>query len=530
MLPIKKNSDPKHLLLSAQLNPDRVAQILKPYGFQHPSRADANLQSMAGGPQERQVLAGILGDLLDAVAHSADPDQNLNEWERYVQSGINRIQLFQFLAQAPRVLHLLCTIFGNSPAMGQTLNRDPLLLYWLSEKSTLERVPTRKEYASSLNESLNNFKTSDLKFEALRRFTRRQMLRIGIRDLLRQASVIDTVTSLSDLASVLIQAAYEIVDSDLRKLHGRPVHRDRRGKEKETGFVVLGMGKLGGAELNYSSDVDLIYLYESSEGHTRVTKGQERLSNERFFESLAQNLTRALAEGTQEGTVFRVDLRLRPEGSLGPLTHSLEEALRYYDTRGRDWERLAFIKAWPIAGDKRVGQTFLRRLRRFVYGNQDDSPQRALEAVRSLKAQIQAKMVRRGENERHVKLGKGGIREIEFIVQALQLRHVGPCPQVMARNTLQALSCLKDIKALSKQHAEALASSYLFLRDVEHKLQMENDLQTHLIPQEISEVARCAIRLGYIKGHTPQDTAAPFLDDYRRHASQVHQIFQQIIE
>jgi glutamate-ammonia-ligase adenylyltransferase len=511
------------------LQVEDVSRILEPYGFQLPPKADANLQAMAGDPQERQALSRILRDILVAVGQSADPDQGLNEWERYVQSGINRGQLFQFLAQGPRLLHLLCTIFGNSPAMAQTLIRDPLLVYWLGEESTIPRAPTHSHLTHMLNKSLTTFTTSELRFDALRRFMRREMLRIGIRDLLRHASVVETVTSLSDLANVVIQSAYQIVESDLRKKHGTPFHRDNRGKESETGFVVLGMGKLGGGELNYSSDVDLIYLYESSEGETRAKKGQRSISNETFFETLARELTGALADATQEGTVFRVDLRLRPEGSLGPLARSLDEAIRYYHSRGRDWERLAFIKARPIAGEKRVGQKFLRRLRRFVHGAKADPPQRVLQTIRSLKGQIQQKMVRRGENDRHVKLGTGGIREIEFIVQALQLLHVGRFPQVMKRNTLEALSCLTEVKALSKSIGEQLAQSYIFLRDVEHKLQMENELQTHLIPQDMTEVAKCAIRLGYSKKSSTQETATHFLNDYRRHSSKVHRFYNQII-
>ena len=522
-------SDPSPLLLSAHLKPEEVFQILRPYGFQNPIKADANLQAMAGFPQERQVLSRILGELLAAISQSADPDQALNEWERYLQAGINRGQLFQFLAQTPRLLNLLCTIFGNSPAMAQTLLRDPLLVYWLGENSTILHTPTLAHFTHTLDTTVNTFTTLELKLEALRRFTRREMLRIGIRDLFRQASVVETVTSLSDLASAVIQAAYKIVETDLRTRHGIPVHRDRYGKEKETGFVILGMGKLGGGELNYSSDVDLIYLHESSEGKTQTAKGQRSISNEMYFESLARTLTSVLTEATQEGIVFRVDLRLRPEGSSGPLTRSLDEAIRYYESRGRPWERLAFIKAWPIAGEKRLGQVFLRRLRLFVRGSKNTPPQAILETVRSLKLQIQSKMVRRGESDRHVKLGTGGIREIEFIVQALQLLHVARFPQVMKRNTLEALASLREVKALSKRIAEQLAQSYIFLRDVEHKLQMENELQTHVIPQDVTEVARCAIRLGYAKASTPQETASPFLDDYRRHASRVHHLYKQII-
>ena len=521
--------DPQPLLLASGLSADEVNRLLRPYRFQDPVKADANLQSMAGDPQERQDLAVLLKDLLAGVGDTADPDHALNQWDHYVQSGIHRGQLFQYLAQAPRMLHLLCTIFGNSPAMAHTLTRDPLLVYWLAEKSVLDRSPTRRLLEQQLRESLGTYKTVELKLEALRRFNRREMLRIGIRDLLRLATVSETVVALSELACVMIQGAYDLIDRALRKKHGPPIHRDRMGKEKETGFVVLGMGKLGGGELNYSSDVDLVYLYESSHGETKATKGQIKVSNEAYFEAVARELTNVLSLATQEGTVFRVDLRLRPEGTVGSLTHSLDEAIRYYHSRGRDWERFAFIKACPIAGTKRLGQTFLKRIRPFIVGRGESSNHQVLETVRSLKAQIREKLVRRGEDDRHVKLGTGGIREIEFVVQALQLLYVNKYPQVMERNTLTALTRLVKVRALSKEMAQQLTQSYSFLRDIEHKLQMVDELQTHLIPQDLTEVAKCAVRLGYAKQPTVEETATIFLRDYRRHAAAVHRIFKQVL-
>ena len=347
--------DPQPLLLASGLSADDVDGLLRPYRFQDPKKADANLQSIAGDPQERQDLAILLKDLLIGVGDTADPDQALNQWDHYVKSGIHRGQLFQYLAQAPRMLHLLCTIFGNSPAMAHTLTRDPLLVYWLAEKSVLDRSPTQRRLEQQLRASLATYKTVELKLEALRRFNRREMLRIGIRDLLRLATVSETVVALSELACVIIQAAFDLIDGALRMKHGPPNHRDRLGKEKETGFVVLGMGKLGGGELNYSSDVDLVYLYESSHGETKAAKGQIKISNEAYFEAVARELTNVLSVATQEGSVFRVDLRLRPEGTVGSLTHSLDEAIRYYHSRGRDWERFAFIKAYPDCRNEATG-------------------------------------------------------------------------------------------------------------------------------------------------------------------------------
>ncbi|MEP6601856.1 MAG: hypothetical protein ABJB49_08590, partial [Nitrospirota bacterium] len=373
-------ADPTPLLLSAGLTHDAVSELLRPYRLSDPKHADANLQSMAGEPRSRELLAGLLHDLLEAVAETADPDQALNHWERFLQTAGSRIQLFQYLASAPRMLHVLCTLFGNSPYLAQTLIRDPLLVYWLAEEQVLTRRPSRMELERVLRRMLRNVTALELKLDALRRFKRREMLRIGVRDLLRLTSVPDTTAALSDLASVAIQAAYTIVESELQRRYGKPMHRDRTGKWVETGFAVIGMGKLGGAELNYSSDVDLIYVY-TSEGQTRPLMKRRRqaasIPNEEYFEYLARDLTKALTEHTQEGMVFRVDLRLRPEGTVGSLAGSLARYQQYYRTRGQGWERQAMLKAWPIAGDADTGKAFLRMVRPFVFGAVEGSDRRS---------------------------------------------------------------------------------------------------------------------------------------------------------
>ena len=530
LLPPRLPIDPTPLLLSSTLSSEDVARFLTPYGIEHPTQADTNLQAMAGDPEERRALAVILADLLEVVGETADPDQGLNAWEQYVASGIQRGTLFQFLAQAPRMLHLLCTIFGNSPALAATLIRDPMLIYWLAEERVEVRSPSRKQMDGGLRKSLATFRTFDLKCDALRRFKRKEMLRIGIRDLLSVADVLKTVSSLSDLATVLIQAAYEIVHAELKAQYGVPTHQDRHGQLVETGFVVLGMGKLGGGELNYSSDVDLVYVYETSEGKTRSSDNSNILSNEEYFERLARELTHVLNEATDEGSVFRVDLRLRPEGDVGALAKSLDDCVQYYRTRGREWERMAFIKSYPIAGAKQVGRRFLRQLRSFIWGKKGAPSQHVLQTVQSLKAKIQKNLLQRGEETRHVKLGVGGIREIEFLVQAFQLLYVHQYPQIMERNTLKALAGLGELNVLSEYSVKQLDQSYRFLRDLEHKLQMVNDLQTHVLPRDLSEIAKCAVRMGYVKGGTHSETAQAFLDDYGRHTTEVHRIYRQHVE
>jgi glutamate-ammonia-ligase adenylyltransferase len=529
-----RRPDPTPLLLASDLPQAEAAALLAAYGLSDLKRADANLQAMAGEPRTRLLLAKILGDLLAMLAETADPDQGLNHWERFLQAGLNRGQLLDYLGGNPRMLHLLCTIFGNSPSMAQTLIRDPLLVYWLAEQQVLTRRPSREMLAAALRVMLSNVTSTELQLDALRRFRRRETLRIGVRDLLKLEQVPETTAALTDLACVLIQAACEVTGASLNQQHGRPRHRDSRGQMIETGFAVIAMGKLGGGELNFSSDVDLLYVYASDDGATAPggragARGASRgISNEEYFERLARDITKALADATQEGHVFRVDLRLRAEGTSGQLARSLDRYERYYGTRGEQWERMALLKAWPVAGDPSVGAAFLNRIKPFIYRRSDaQTPEAVLTQVKAVKDMIDEKMAGRGQERRNVKLGRGGIREIEFIVQAAQILCGGRLPGIRDRNTMGALERLARHKLLSPSDKTALEQAYVFLRDVEHKLQMVHDLQTHALPESPDELARCAIRLGY-NAADRRAAGRKFLADHRRHTANVHRIFESL--
>ena len=535
--------DPTPILLASGLEQTQIEAILQPYGLRRLRDADANLQSMAGDPDQRRQLADILPVLLEAIGRTANPDQALNHWERWLASGVSRSAVLEYLRSAPRMLDLVCAIFGNSDSLAFTLVRDPLLLYWLAEQNVLSTAPTKAGMERTVRQSLEAATATELRLDLLRRFRHREMLRIGVRDLVRLADVVETTASLSDLASVLIGAAYRIVDADLRARHGIPMHQNRQGRWVETGFTVIAMGKLGGHELNYSSDVDVLYVCESHEGGTRPAasgrtkaKGPKlrRLSNEEYFEILARELTKALTEQTQEGYVYRVDLRLRAEGSVGQLTRSLDDYAKYYRTRGQVWERLALLKAWPVAGSKEVGRSFVKMVRPFVLApisKRLDVEQglAIVEEIRSVKERIDAKMAERGHEQRNVKLGVGGIREIEFFVQTIQVLAGRWLPGILGRGTLGSLVRLQKAGILSGKQQAGLTRAYRFLRDVEHKLQMVHDLQTHALPDQQKELERCAIRMGYDRADRPI-ALKQFQADLAAHKTVVHDIFRSFFE
>jgi glutamate-ammonia-ligase adenylyltransferase len=340
----------------------------------------------------------------------------------------------------------------------------------------------------------------------LRAYRNREYLRIGVRDLLARASVEETTRDLSYLAEAAVEIAYEFTRAKLRVLYGEAVV-DGEGGARPLGFVVLGMGKLGGWELNFSSDIDLIYLYERDAGLT--TGGTKGATESRtFFIQLAQGLTRALGDLVFGGRVFRVDLRLRPDGINGPVVNSLPNTLLYYESWGQTWERVALLKARPVAGDRELGEQFLRDIAPFVFRQYLDFA--TLEDIKEMKVRVERALRAPERTGMNVKLGRGGIREIEFIVQALQLIHAGKDSRVRERTTLPALDRLTDCRYLEATDRDLLRDAYRFLRHVEHKLQIVQDRQTHTLPNDDPGILALARRLRIVEAksqvtnHEPQ--------------------------
>lgn len=317
----------------------------------------------------------------------------------------------------------------------------------------------------------------------LRRAARREMLRLGAREL-GWGTTLEVARELSALADACLEAAVQYADAELRAGFGAPT-----SPEGAPGLVVLGMGKLGGEELNFSSDIDLIYVYATDDGAAGT------LTLHEYYARLSQMVTRALGENTEDGIVFRVDLRLRPEGRSGAICNSLAACERYYETFGRTWERQALLRARPSAGDKALGARFLRTLEPFVYPRSlhPDTVDEVLSLRRLFKA-------RAGDGGFDVKLGQGGIRDVEMVAQVLQLLHAGKRRELRERSTLPALAKLTLAGLLSGREERTLADAYRFLRRVEHRVQVEQGSQTHSLPADPAGLDRIARRLGYPNG------------------------------
>jgi [glutamine synthetase] adenylyltransferase / [glutamine synthetase]-adenylyl-L-tyrosine phosphorylase len=381
----------------------------------------------------------------------------------------------------------------------------------LVESGDLARAYTESALTRRVQRALDGVADDATLKARLRHARQREMLRLAWRDLAGLADLGEVVATLTELAEVC-------TDEALKHLHGWACTKYGVPRGEHSGasqqLVVLGMGKLGGRELNFSSDIDLVFTYPEDGS----TDGDRSLSNHEFFVRLGQALIGALSDQTGNGFVFRVDMRLRPNGASGPLALSFDAMEHYYQTHGREWERYALIKVRPVAGDIAAGAELLARLKPFVFRKYFDFG--AVEAIRSMKAMIAREVERKGM-QGNVKLGRGGIREIEFIAQALQLIRGGREPQLQEPALLRVLPLLVASGHMQAQQERELAAAYVFLRNTEHRLQMVEDRQTQLLPVDDKERVRLAFASGFA------DWAA-FEQVLSRHRRCVQEAFAQL--
>ncbi|EKF75441.1 glutamate-ammonia-ligase adenylyltransferase [Alcanivorax hongdengensis A-11-3] len=423
-------------------------------------------------------------------------------WQRFVEAG----------HRLPDSLHKdLPRVWAGSDYVAEQFIRDPQLGDWLAACG-LTRPLDAASLAEEVQEAVSGCVGEDDLKRALRRLRHRHMSRIIWRDLAAIGDYHSTVADLSLLADTLISVALERLYGWACERNGTPVGPDGEAVR----LVVLAMGKLGARELNLSSDIDLIFAYE----HEGEVPGERRpLSHNQFFLRLGQQLIKVLDQTTADGFVFRVDMRLRPWGKSGALAIGFDAMEGYYETQGREWERYALIKMRPVAGDLAAGARLIRRLNPFVYRRYIDFG--AFQSLREMKALIEREVNRKGM-QADVKLGAGGIREVEFIVQAFQLIRGGQLPALRQPNLMRVLPRLVDEELLPEDVAEELMEAYLFLRNVEHRLQAVGDRQTQRLPDDELGWQRLTFAMGF-------SARAAFERQLRRQRENVRYHFSQVI-
>jgi [glutamine synthetase] adenylyltransferase / [glutamine synthetase]-adenylyl-L-tyrosine phosphorylase len=470
----------------------------------------ARLEKRFAPALDRKLLKKLL-------AGSPSPRLAENNLARLIDAGGAKA-----LERIPAVeLPHLFRLLGSSGFLSDVLIRQGK--YW--PELFLRQLKLKEKSVSAHGRELSTALKQAASFEeacaALRRHKQREYLRIGARDLMAEVTLEETVRELSALADAALDAAYRFSRAEVEKDYG-PLHLP--GAEAPNRFVILGMGKLGGGELNFSSDIDVIFLYESDDGESaggRKGKTEPRT----FFAEVGKKIIQAMGQVTEEGFVFRIDLRLRPLGANGPLVQSVNSAMVYYESWGQCWERAALIKARPAGGELALGADFLKEVQPFIYRRYLDYT--TVDELRHMKLRIENELLSGDGKERNLKLGYGGIREVEFFTQALQLVNGGYEPRVSGPSTLPALAALALYKFIPADERDQLTEAYRYLRQAEHKVQIVQEAHAHSIPDGQDAEQALARRLGY-RRKGKQSEREVFWRDHRRYTETVRRIFDRL--
>lgn len=471
------------------LLPADLEEFLRGSGFRDPAAARRRLRDLFADTGEMLALARVSGLLKDLVGGCPDPDAALLQLARFVEVRGGRLALYRSFLDHPALLDRFVHVVASSHYLADVLVRNPDSIHVLGDSALLARARSGGDLRDELRRLCEPLSSRAEKLDALRRFHRREVLRIGAADLLGFQDLGQVARQISDLADAFVAQCLSVVGG--------------------SGLIVLALGKLGGRELNYSSDIDLFFLTCRPDDVRRTSDA-------------ARRLIAALSEATSEGVVYRVDLRLRPYGSEGALVTTPTRFEEYLRRKAQPAERQAMLKARVVAGDAATGRQFLGRIAPELFTH----AAAARQEVRKLKGRIERQLHERGQAEGHLKLAPGGIRDVEFLVQALQLESGRDRPEVLGGNTLKALESLEGTGLVAPDDAASLRESYVFLRTVEHRMQLMGNQQVYRLPRRQEDLAR----LGRTLGFHGADAADRLLDAYDARTRKVRAIFDRVLD
>lgn len=468
-----------------------AAEFLDAVGFSDPAAAFQRLQQLSENDTCRAEFCRGLPTFLIALSDVADPDEVLIKFEHFLQSVPDRLEMFRFMGDYPRAVEMLVSLYTRSEFLSEILRKNPTYLTRLAKNQRLGDLRGREEFFNEAQTAIASLTDFGEQLDGLRRYQRWELLRIGSCDLFGLADLKSVTVQLSLLADSLVQSCLRLASIQT--------------ETDADDFAVIAMGKLGGEELNYSSDIDLIFLTNGNAGNYR---------------RLGQQLIRGLNQATQEGFLYRVDMRLRPWGRSGELVTKVEGYLDYLQRNAMLWEKQALLKARVIAGNMELGRQFLSQAEPYVFSA---SPEDVRTGVHRMKQQIESGLKQKGRKFGEVKLGAGSIRDVEFVAQYLQMAYGPKHPEIRTFNTLDALVRLADFGLLNAQEFRVLSEGYVFLRTVEHSLQLMHYKQAHSLPQDEEELNYLARRLDF------QD-APHFLTHYGKHTEEIRNVYRRHLE
>ena len=425
---------------------DKFSELLKVHRFTDVKKVWESLIHLSSHSNFYILFPNFFKSLIKELELSYQPDLALLNFERFSTTINDKNYLYTILSTSPELLKALIVLFSGSQVLTDSLLSDPSFFDWIKEPDVLRKSKSRDEFMRSYFRFNENLKKENNTPSLLRKFKKREYIRIVLRDLLDKTDFQETGREVSFLADTCLQQAYEYAENECRKKYGTPFYKNINGENEETEFTIIGMGKLGGLELNYSSDIDLLYIYTSNKGQTQPTEeytNVNSISTHEYYAKLALLITKIINEITSDGHVFRVDLDLRPEGKSGEVVNSLDSCEIYYQSWGRTWERQALMKARVSAGSEKLGAKFIELMEPFIYKRNLEFS--VVKEIISMKSKINQNLVKKKTEGENIKLGVGGIREVEFTVQAYQLIFGGKDKNLRIVNTLRILEKLHDL-------------------------------------------------------------------------------------
>ncbi len=484
-IPSLESSTIVDVVLSENMPLNVRNSILERGGIRDAEKAYVNLKHLSGKGSRRDVFSRLIILAWDILKRTPDPDMALNNWERFIHAAVSPEFHYNILMSQPMQLEILLGIFSSSQFLADTLIRNPGFFEWLINPEFLNHARKREDLESELKIEAGASSTEREWLNRLRRFRRREILRIGTCDICLGIPTRTIMQELSDLADAITSVALE------QRLRGNFSGQNMFEKSPDkTPFCIMAFGKLGGNELNYSSDIDLIGLFSTEEGDGSFNDYDE---NRAIFTRIMEQVCSDLSSHTEEGYVYRVDLRLRPFGSSGDLIHSLKGISQYYIKTASLWEIQAAMKLRPIAGNTRLGYKLIENLKPLFFKKRD---QRVIfgEIEKMRKAGIRSSSCS-SNNAIDIKSGIGGIRDVEFLVQGLQLLNGRNNRNIISGNTILGLENLAEAGIITEDASYSLREDYIFLRRTEHYLQILEDRQIHTLPKDKREIDALAKRM-----------------------------------
>jgi glutamate-ammonia-ligase adenylyltransferase len=464
--------------------------------------------------------------LLYITLNLPDPDNAMANLFRYVEAGGGREAVFSLISQSERVFETLLKLFGTSDYLSGILIHRPDVFETIIQSGALTRSKSPEDMISEFRSAIHGISTAQSRFGALADAKRDEEFAIGMRSILGEADILVTVSDLTLLADTVLKIGLSIAQEELNNLYGAPSPDDA-----PPGFAVIGLGKLGSLEMNFGSDLDLIFVYDGSKGETTALLEEKKskrdaIPNPGYFYRLGTLLREGLASPEVGERIYEIDLRLRPDGQTGSLVTPLEQMEVYLKERAEIWERQALCRARFIAGAPEVGEAFMRLVSHFVY--ETPVPNNFAGQVDHMRKRMEFELARETEENIDIKLGAGGIADIEFTVQYLQIMNGGKNPLLRRPDSAGAIQALQKAGLISKKNGDALLEAYRFLRLVENRLRIANAQSIHTLPKTPAEMEILARRIGY-EDNVEGSSRAKLLSDYEKHTQLVRKIYNEIV-